>query len=100
LANPKHNHIGYRSLKGTLDILLSLDVFLALVNIFAATANPVTVLIAEDEQGRGILGVIDGFKSKGIETEENIRERKEYRIPAGETLFNATSASLKTPLIK
>jgi adenosine/AMP kinase len=45
--------------------------------IFCATANPVEVLIAATEQGRGILGVVDGFASKGIETEEDIRARKE-----------------------
>ena len=45
--------------------------------IFCATANPVEVIIAETEQGRGILGVIDGFPSKGIETEEDIQARKE-----------------------
>ena len=44
--------------------------------IFCATANPVEVIIAETEQGRGILGVIDGFLSKGIETEEDIDARK------------------------
>lgn len=44
--------------------------------IFCATANPVEVVIAETEQGRGIMGVIDGFSSKGIETEENIKDRK------------------------
>lgn len=44
--------------------------------IFCATANPVEVIIAETEQGRGILGVIDGFSSKGIETEEDINARK------------------------
>jgi len=48
------------------------------VNIFAATANPLTVIVGEDEQGRGILGVIDGFKSKGIETDADIKERKEF----------------------
>jgi hypothetical protein len=48
------------------------------VNIFAATSNPLTVLVSEDEQGRGILGVIDGFKSKGIETENDILERKQF----------------------
>lgn len=48
------------------------------VNFYAATANPLTVIIAEDEQGRGILGVIDGFRSKGIETEEDIKERKAF----------------------
>jgi adenosine/AMP kinase len=46
--------------------------------IFCATANPVEVIIAESEQGRGILGVIDGLKSKGIETGEDIEERKAF----------------------
>ncbi|MEM3641899.1 MAG: adenosine-specific kinase [Candidatus Bathyarchaeia archaeon] len=46
--------------------------------IYAATANPLEVVIAETEQGRGIVGVIDGLKSKGIEDEENIKERKEF----------------------
>ena len=45
--------------------------------IFCATANPVEVVIGETAQGRGILGVIDGFKTKGIETEADIRKRKE-----------------------
>jgi len=44
--------------------------------IFCATANPVEVIIAETEQGRGILGVIDGVKTKGIETESDIQNRK------------------------
>jgi adenosine/AMP kinase len=47
-------------------------------NIFCATANPVEVIIAETEQGRGILGVIDGFKPKGIEKEEDVKHRKEF----------------------
>ena len=46
--------------------------------IFCATANPVEVLVAETEQGRGIIGVIDGFKSKGIETEADIKDRKQF----------------------
>jgi len=46
--------------------------------IYAATANPLEVVIVETEQGRGIVGVIDGLKSKGIETEEGIRVRKEF----------------------
>lgn len=44
--------------------------------IFCATANPVEVVIGETELGRGILGVIDGFASKGIETEDDIQDRK------------------------
>ncbi len=46
--------------------------------IFCATANPVEVIIAETEQGRGILGVIDGFASKAIETEDDIQWRKDF----------------------
>jgi uncharacterized protein len=45
--------------------------------IFCATANPVEVVVAETQQGRGILGVIDGVKTKGIETENDIRARKD-----------------------
>ena len=46
--------------------------------VFCATANPVEVVVAETEQGRGILGVIDGAKTKGIETEADIKVRKEF----------------------
>ena len=45
--------------------------------IFCATANPTEVIIAETDQGRGILGVIDGMKSLGVEGEQEIAERKE-----------------------
>lgn len=44
--------------------------------IFCATANPTEVIVAETEQGRGILGVIDGMKSQGIEGETEIAARK------------------------
>ncbi len=44
--------------------------------IFCATANPTQVIVAETEQGRGILGVVDGFKIKGIEDDEGIAWRK------------------------
>lgn len=47
-------------------------------HIFCATANPVEVVIAETEQGRGVLGVIDGFVPKGIEKEEDIEKRKNF----------------------
>ncbi|MBF6591224.1 MAG: adenosine-specific kinase [Ktedonobacterales bacterium] len=45
-------------------------------HIYCATANPVQVIVAETEQGRGILGVIDGLHTQGIETEHDIAERK------------------------
>ena len=46
--------------------------------IYAATANPLQVVVAETEQGRGIMGVIDGFKPKGTETEKDAAERKDF----------------------
>ena len=46
--------------------------------IYAATANPLEVLIAETSQGRGIVGVVDGLKSKGIETEKDVSERRQF----------------------
>ena len=46
--------------------------------IYCATANPVEVVVAETEQGRGILGVVDGVKTKGIETEADVRVRKDF----------------------
>ena len=44
--------------------------------IFCATANPVEVVVAETDQGRGVLGVIDGFPPKGIEDEDDVAWRK------------------------
>ncbi len=45
--------------------------------IFCATANPTQVVVAETDQGRGILGVVDGFPPKGIEDDEEIKWRKD-----------------------
>ena len=45
--------------------------------IFCATANPTEVIVAETQQGRGILGVIDGFAPKGVEDEVEIAWRKD-----------------------
>lgn len=46
------------------------------VTIYCATANPVQVIIAGTDQGRGIMGVVDGFSPKRIENEKDIKERK------------------------
>ncbi len=59
------------------NVLNSIKNVTEVCRIFCATANPVEVIIAETELGRGILGVIDGFSSKGMETEDDIRARKE-----------------------
>ena len=45
--------------------------------VYCATANPTEVIVAETDQGRGILGVIDGIKTKGTETESDITNRKQ-----------------------
>ncbi len=49
-----------------------------IVNIMVATANPTQFIIAETEQGRAVLGVVDGFKSKGVEDERHREERHEF----------------------
>jgi adenosine/AMP kinase len=46
--------------------------------IYCATANPVEVIVAETEQGKGILGVVDGESPKGVEGEDDIAARKEF----------------------
>jgi uncharacterized protein len=47
-------------------------------NIFCATANPTQLIIAETEQGRGIMGVVDGSIPKRVETEDEVKERKQF----------------------
>jgi adenosine/AMP kinase len=47
-------------------------------SIFCATANPATVIVAENEQGRGVLGVIDGSSPKGVETADDAAQRREF----------------------
>ena len=46
--------------------------------IYCATANPTEVIVAKTEQGRGILGVVDGVKTAGVETEADIAKRKSF----------------------
>jgi adenosine/AMP kinase len=53
------------------------------VNIYVATANQISIIIAENETGRGILGVIDGVKPKGIEGPEDKKERELFLRKVG-----------------
>ncbi len=48
------------------------------VNIFAASANPMQVIVAETDQGRAVLGVVDGYPPLGFEDEEHIAQRKDF----------------------
>lgn len=52
-------------------------------SIYCATANPVEVVLAETEQGRGVMGVIDGFPPKGVETEGDVKHRREFLVKIG-----------------
>lgn len=46
--------------------------------VFCATSNPTQIVIATSDQGRGILGVIDGMKTKAVETEADVKTRREF----------------------
>ena len=47
-------------------------------SIYCASSNPVAAIVAETEQGRGVLGVVDGFPPKGVETEADAQARKDF----------------------
>jgi uncharacterized protein len=59
------------------NILNTIKMVPEVVSIYCATANDTEVIIAESENGRGILGVVDGVRSKGLEKEEDVRERRD-----------------------
>jgi hypothetical protein len=61
-----------------INVLRALKQVPEVVTLYCATANPVEVLIVETEQGRSIIGVVDGLKPKGIEKKNHIKERKEF----------------------
>lgn len=61
-----------------INILSNLKCIPEVVNIFCATSNPAEVVLLETEQGRAVLGVVDGFSPKGIETNEDIAKRKNF----------------------
>jgi len=61
-----------------INVLTQLKAVPEVCTIYAATANPLQVVVVETQQGRGFLGVIDGFKPKGVEGEEGIEWRKDF----------------------
>jgi adenosine/AMP kinase len=61
-----------------INVLNSIKMVPEIVNIFCATANPVQVILAQTDSGRGIMGVIDGEQTQGIEEEEDITWRKGF----------------------
>jgi len=61
-----------------INVLNAIKMVPEVCRIFCATANPVEVILAETEQGRGVLGVVDGVKPKGLEGEEDLRWRMDF----------------------
>ncbi|MCW3981159.1 MAG: adenosine-specific kinase [Candidatus Bathyarchaeota archaeon] len=73
-----HSFIIYLKNAYPINVLAKVKQVSEVSTIYAATANPVQVIICETDQGRGILGVVDGSSSKGIETESDVKERREF----------------------
>jgi adenosine/AMP kinase len=61
-----------------INVLNAIKMIPEVAHVFCATANPTEVLVAETEQGRGILGVVDGFSPKGVEDEKGLDWRKNF----------------------
>ncbi len=61
-----------------INVLNSVKEVREVCSIFCATANVVEVIVAETDQGRAILGVVDGLKPKGIESEKDVEDRKKF----------------------
>jgi len=61
-----------------LNVLNSIQNIPEVCNIYCATANPTTVVLAKSKQGNGILGIIDGFSPKGVENKEEFEWRKKF----------------------
>lgn len=73
-----HTFIIYLKNAFPINVLPRLRQIPEIVAIFCATANPVQVILAESDQGRGVMGVIDGFSPKGVENEEQTNQRREF----------------------
>jgi adenosine/AMP kinase len=71
-----HSFVIFMTSGWPLNIINRLMAVSEVVNIFAATSNPIEVIVAETAQGKGIMGVVDGSKPVGVETPEKMRERK------------------------
>jgi adenosine/AMP kinase len=73
-----HSFIIYIKGAFPINVLNALKNLGEVCQIFCATANPVQAIVAQSEQGRGILGIIDGGSPLGVETEQDIKERRAF----------------------
>ncbi len=73
-----HTFVVYLRNGWPINVLNAIKNVQEVTRILTATANPLQVIVAETDQGRGIVGVVDGFTSVGIESEEDRKERHEF----------------------
>jgi len=73
-----HTFVIYIKDAWPINVLNALKSVQEVIGIYAATANPLQLVIAETDQGRGIVAVIDGFTPLGVEGDEDMKERKEF----------------------
>ncbi|RJP29838.1 MAG: hypothetical protein C4533_00720 [Candidatus Omnitrophota bacterium] len=71
-----HSFILFLDQAYPINVLNAIKALPEVCSVYCASANPVEVIIAQTDSGRGIMGVIDGAQPKGIETEEDIKWRK------------------------
>jgi len=73
-----HTFVIYIKNAWPINVLNALKNVQEVTTIYAATANPLQVIVAETSQGRSVVGVVDGFKPLGVEGEGDKLERKEF----------------------
>jgi len=73
-----HSFLVYLKDAFPINVLPALRAVPEICSIFCATGNPVEVIVAQTEQGRGIMGVVDGSSPQGVEGEEDVRCRREF----------------------
>jgi adenosine/AMP kinase len=73
-----HSFIVYLENAYPINVLNRIKDIQEVCSIFCATANPVDVVVAENDRGRGILGVIDGDRPKGIESSKDAEDRRAF----------------------
>jgi uncharacterized protein len=73
-----HSFIVFMQNGFPINILNAIKLVPEVTRIFCATANPTQVIVAQTDQGRAILGVVDGESPKGVEGDEDIAKRKQF----------------------
>ncbi|HZW55436.1 MAG TPA: adenosine-specific kinase [Nitrososphaerales archaeon] len=73
-----HSFIIYISGSYPINVLNAIKTIPEVCNIYCASANPVELIVAQTDQGRGIIGVVDGGSPNGIESEKDVAERRSF----------------------